>query len=550
MAVHLASLLEALAERFGGETALMHGPTQRTYRDLDNRSARLARALSDAGLQVDSKVAIYSLNRPEWLEAMFAAFKIGGVPINVNYRYAESELHYLLDNADVEAVVFEARYAPTLRAIVGRLPKLKLLVELSDEGGEHLVGALLFEDLIATKTPLAPIEHGPDEIYMFYTGGTTGMPKGVLWRHTEFVDRHLPGHVARFGDLGLTQPTTLDHCLANIDLIRKLRRHPTMVVGCPFMHGVGMWGGAIAPLTQGGVVVTLPGAHFDAHQLWRTVVETGANAIVIVGDAFAKPMLQALNEAEAAGQRYDISKLKRIGSSGVMWSTEVKQGLLAKHDMELVDTLGSTEGGGGVSIMTRANPTPTARFTVSPTTKVVTDDGQDVQPGSGLVGAVVAGGIVPLGYYKDPEKSARTFRTINSVRYTVTGDYARVEADGTITLLGRGSQCINTGGEKVYPEEVEEALKRHPAVSDCLVVGVPDARFGEKIVAVVSVDEKHDMRDEELMQSVRQQLAAYKAPRSIVRVAIVRRSPNGKADYAWAKEMARKAEDNAGDQLN
>jgi fatty-acyl-CoA synthase len=209
--------------------------------------------------------------------------------------------------------------------------------------------------------------------------------------------------------------------------------------------------------------------------------------------------------------------------------------------MELMDTFASTEGGGGVSIMTRASPAPTARFTISPTTRVITEDGRDVQPGSGQVGAVVSGGVVPLGYYKDPKKSAKTFRTINGVRHTVTGDYARVEADGTITLLGRGSQCINTGGEKVYPEEVEEALKRHPAVGDCLVVGVPDARFGEKIVAVISLDEKHATTDEDLIQWVKQQIAAYKAPRQIIRVPIVRRAPNGKADYGWAKETARQS---------
>jgi fatty-acyl-CoA synthase len=314
-----------------------------------------------------------------------------------------------------------------------------------------------------------------------------------------------------------------------------------MLVSCPFMHGVGLWGGVVAPLTQGGTVVTLPGVSFDAHALWKTVEETRANSIVIVGDAFAKPMLQALDAAEAAGRPYDISSVKRIGSSGVMWSSEVKQGLLAKHDMELIDTLGSTEAGGGISLTTRASVTPTARFTVNPTTRVVTDDGEDVKPGSGVVGAVVSGGVVPIGYYKDPEKSARTFRTINGTRYTVTGDFARVEADGTITLLGRGSQCINSGGEKVFPEEVEEAIKRHPSVLDCLVVGIPDPRFGEKIAAVLSTRNNASVENANLLHFVREQLAGYKLPRLIVTVPTVRRAPNGKADYAWAREKAREA---------
>jgi fatty-acyl-CoA synthase len=542
MDIHLATLLEASADHYGGDTALIHGRLERSYRDLENRAARLGSAFSEAGLNVHSKVAIYSLNRPEWLEAMYAAFKVGGVPVNVNYRYGENELHYLLDNADAEAVVFEARYAPMLRSIVPQLPKLKLLVELADEGSEHLDGATAYEPLIAAHSPLARFKHGPDEIYMYYTGGTTGMPKGVMWRHTDFAQRQLSAHPTRYGDLGLVLPTNVEEYLSNVAVIRANARCPTRVVACPFMHGAGLWVGGLQPLTAGGAAVTLTSINFDPHELWRVVVETKADSIAIVGDAFARPMLHALEVTESPGRPYDISKLKRVISTGVMWSAEVKSALLARHDMELIDAMGSTEGGGyGSSTSTRANQTPTARFTITPTTKVFTDDGHEVQPGSGVVGAIASGGVVPIGYYKDPEKSAKTFRTVGGVRYTFTGDYARVEDDGTITLLGRGSQCINTGGEKVYPEEVEEALKRHPAVSDCLVVGVVDTRFGEKLVAVVSVDEKHDVSDEELMQSVRQQLAAYKAPRLIVRVPIVRRAPNGKADYAWAKETARQA---------
>jgi len=304
------------------------------------------------------------------------------------------------------------------------------------------------------------------------------------------------------------------------------------------MHGTGMWLGAFLPLLLGGTVITTPNLSFDPDQLWSQVQDKNITNIVIVGDAFARPMLDALDRAKEAGNSYNISSVQAIISSGVMWSAEVKNGLLKHHDMKLMDTMGSTEGGIGSSVTTRDNPSKTAKFSINPGVIVLADDGEILEPGSDKIGLLGTSGLVPVGYYKDEKKSAETFKEVNGVRYSFPGDYAKLENDGSITLLGRGSNCINSAGEKIYPEEVEEALKKNGNVFDCLVVGLPDKRFGQKVVAVVSTVDNKIVEANGLIEDTRSILAAYKLPKSIIFTDEVQRAPNGKANYKWAKSYA------------
>jgi fatty-acyl-CoA synthase len=305
------------------------------------------------------------------------------------------------------------------------------------------------------------------------------------------------------------------------------------------MHGTGQFS-TLQALFLGGTIVTLESRHLDPHELWQTVQRERVTQIAIVGDAFAKPMLRALEEADARGEPYDLSSLVLVISSGVMWSESVKRALIERHPMIAYDSLGSSEGVGFANAITSTDSKgETAKFGIGPNTKVFTDDGLEVQPGSGDVGHLAVGGNIPLGYYKDPEKTAETFRVVDGKRYSIPGDYATVELDGTITLLGRGSVSINSGGEKIFPEEVEEAVKHDPEVADVVVVGVPDDRFGEVIAAVVEVSGGESPTSEEIADSVRGHLAGFKRPRHVVIVDRVVRGPNGKADYAWAKSLAK-----------
>jgi len=307
------------------------------------------------------------------------------------------------------------------------------------------------------------------------------------------------------------------------------------------MHGTGMWLGALVPHLGGARVITLEGRSLDAHELWKTVEAEKASQVVIVGDAFAKPMLRALDEAKADDRSYDLSSVRFVISSGVMWTSEVKEQLLEWHDWVLIDAMGSTEGSMGTQITSRGNVGQTAQFAMAPTTKVFSEDGRPVEPGSGEAGMVAAGGSVPLGYFKDEAKSEATFRTIDGVRYSFPGDWAVVEADGSLTLLGRGSNCINTAGEKVYPEEVEEAVKRHPDVLDCLVVGIDDEKFGQRVTGVASLRPGCDSSGEVIREFLRDKIAAFKMPKQLFVVEKVHRAPNGKADYKWARKSVEEA---------
>ena len=537
MDFHFASAWEVVADTVPDRPALIchhpDGASIRSWREFDDRAARVAAVLDAHGIGRDAKVGLYLHNCNEYLEAQYGVFKLRGCPVNVNYRYKADELVYLLDNADAEAVVFQGAYAARIWEIRSRLPKLKLLIQL-DDGTEGLIpDALDYEQALRKSAPMPRQQRSPDDVYMLYTGGTTGLPKGVM-----YPGGHFSYFLTAMGAAGrgLAPPERLDGLA---ELIRQIPAPPVSLPACPLMHGTGMWLGSMLPLMLGGTVVTSPKLGLDADLLWGLVEEYRVTDMVIVGDAFARPLLAALDAAAERGQGYDLSSLLQIVSSGVMWSAEIKEGLLKHHDMVLADVMGSSEGGMGSSISTRETRPSTARFALNEGVRVITDDGRLVEPGSGEIGKLATSGFVPLGYYKDPAKSAETFREVGGVRYSFPGDYATVEADGSISLLGRGSACINTAGEKVFPEEVEEAVKRHPGVDDALVVGVPDPRFGERVVAVASRSlAGGDLEESTLIDYARDHLAGYKVPKHVLLVDHVQRAPNGKADYKWAKAQA------------
>jgi fatty-acyl-CoA synthase len=533
MQMHFATLWEAIADTLPDRAALVHGEVRRTWREFDDRAARLAGALQQLGVGPDSKVAQYLYNGNEYLEICFAVFKLGAVPINTSYRYLEEELVYLLDNADAEVIFFHGALGERVANVVHRLPKLRAIVQV-DDGSPSVDDALGYEELISANQPAGRIERAEDGLYMLYTGGTTGMPKGVMYDVGAFTAALMLGHPLH----GVPVPETVDRLLPSVLEIHEMGNAPVSLTACPLMHGTGLWLGGFLTFNMGGTHVSMEGTSFDAHRLWQTTQRERVTDIVIVGDAFAKPMLRALEEAEARGEPYDLSSVKLIVSSGVIWTSAVKQALLERNDMMLIDIMGSSEGAMAQSITTRGIAPETASFQLSEAARVFTEDDREVDPGSGEVGMVAHTGTVPLGYYKDPEKSARTFRTVKGVRYAFPGDFATVEADGSITLLGRGSVCINSGGEKIFPEEVEEAVKLHPAVYDCLVVGVPDKKFGEAVTAVASLRTGQSASGAEILANARGRLSSYKLPKRILLVDTVRRAPNGKADYAWAKQHA------------
>jgi fatty-acyl-CoA synthase len=536
MEMHFASVWESIADVIGDETAVVHGDTRRSWSEYDERAARMAAAYVAAGLGSDSKIGLYMYNGNEYLEAQYGGFKMRGVPVNVNYRYLDEELWYLLDNSDAEALVFHSSLGDRVARVVDRLPKLKLLVEVDDGGPGQVPGALAYEAVLAGHDPMPRISRAEDDIYMLYTGGTTGMPKGVMYA----IGGMTGGFVTSgFPLLGLAAPSDASEIAALVKGAAESGNRLISIPAAPLMHGTGMWLGAFIPHLAGGVVTTLQNRSLDADELLRLVEAEAVTNVTIVGDAFAKPIIRALDAAVAAGRPYDTSSLKMVISSGVMWTAEVKEQLLDRvEQLVLLDAIGSTEGSMGMSITMKGLPPSTAKFSQMPTTKVFTDDDREVQPGSGEIGMVAAGGNVPFGYFKDPEKSARTFRVINGQRYSFPGDLAMVADDGSLILLGRGSQVINSGGEKIFPEEVEEAVKRVAGVHDCLVVGIDDEKFGQAVTAVVSLNEGAAATEGEIIAGVKGQLAGFKAPKRVVFVSQVPRAPNGKADYKAAKQHA------------
>ncbi len=525
---NLAEIWEHNADRFPDATAQRQGDRSFTWVEFDRRADGIAATLLAAGAQRNDKVAHYLYNCAEYMESMFGLYKAGLVPVNTNYRYTVDELAYLWDNCDAVAIVFHGVFADRCAELRSQVPNVHTWIWVDDGTGPCPEWATEYETAAASATGRVtpPWGRSPDDLYILYTGGTTGMPKGVMWRQDDLVR---------------TLDSASKHPLPDVpgwDVLdaRFAKPGPRNLPAAPLMHGTGAFN-AMWNLVIGGSIVTLTSRHFDPIELLDTIEAKRINSISIVGDAFAKPILRAL---DAEPKRWDITSLRVIFSSGVIWAADTKAGLL-RHNARLimVDSLGSSEAVGmASSTVTAESSSTTATFRAAPSTKVLTEDGREVVPGSGERGRVALRGRMPMGYYKDEAKTAETFVMHDGVRWSIPGDWAEVAADGTLKFYGRGSQCINTGGEKVYPEEVEEALKLYSTVADAAVVGVPDDRFGEAITALVELHAGAAIDSAALIAHVRTTLAAFKAPKHVVVIATIGRAANGKLDYKRLRSEA------------
>jgi 3-oxocholest-4-en-26-oate---CoA ligase len=527
---NFADVWEVIAEQIPDASALVHGDRHITWAEFDRRADGVAAALLDGGAVEQDKVAQYLYNAPEYIESTFAGFKAGLVPINTNYRYQDDELVYLWDNADCVAVVFHGAFTDTIERIRDRVPRIATWLWVDDGDGLCPEWATPYEEAANShddQRVVAPWGRSGDQLLMTYTGGTTGMPKGVMWRQDDLF-RNLVAQLNPIYRDAEADPAVVRGQVKDVG--------PVGLPACPLMHGTGLYTQLII-LSLGGSSVTLTSRRLDIEEMFDTIERERVNQIAIVGDSFGKPMVRALDEHP---HRWDLASLFLVASSGVMWSEANKQALL-KHqpNLILIDVFSSSEAlGMGQSISSGASASSTASFQLGENTIVITDDGRRVEPGSGEIGRVAVGGFQPIGYYKDPEKTAATFIEFEAKRYSCPGDYAMVEADGQLTLLGRGSVVINTGGEKVFPEEVEEVLKTYPGVRDAVAVGVPDDQFGEVVAAVVEPGGDEDIPADQLIAHVRTKLANYKAPKYVFRVQTIGRAPNGKVDYKALKAYA------------
>ena len=513
-----ADVWEAIAAAVPDRVALAHGDKRVTWHDFDARADGIAAVLLDAGLDRQDKVALYLHNSPAYMESVFAALKVSLVPVNTNYRYTGDELIQLWTDADAAAVVFHGAFAAQAEAVRARCPAVKAWLFVDDGEATCPSWAVPYEaaaQSAAGRFVAARGRSGDDQI-LIYTGGTTGLPRGVMWR------QH---------DLFLASNTTGDPEIADLDHVRRRLGGAAPPVGlpaAPLMHGTGFVFAATI-LNRGGTVVTLPGTSFDVTRLLDTMTHEGVTDVCIVGDAFCRPIVDVL---DVEPERWDLSRLKVVSSSGMAWSTSVKERLLVHApDALLIDFLNSSEASGmGRALTSAKKAAGAARFQLGKNACVIDEAGRPIARGTGQEGRVAVRGHLPLGYYKDPEKTAATFPVIDGVRYSIPGDLATIEEDGSITLLGRGSTCINTGGEKVFPEEVEDAIKSLDGVADALVIGVPHPRFGQMVAAAVEWAQGVVCDEKALLDHLRVRLAGHKIPRAIMMVESLGRGPNGKAD--------------------
>src|ERR1700758_2998230 len=543
VALNIADLAEHAIDAVPDRVALICGDDQLTYAQLEEKANRLAHYLLDQGVKKDDKVGLYCRNRIEIVIAMLGIVKAGAILVNVNYRYVEGELRYLFDNSDMVAVVHERQYSDKVANVLPDTPNVKtvLVVEDGSDADFQRYGGVEFYSAIAQGSPERDFgERSADDIYLLYTGGTTGFPKGVMWRH-EDIYRVL---------FGGTDFATGEFVKDEYDLARAVAANPPMIRYPipPMIHGAtqsATW----MSIFSGQTTVLAP--EFNADEVWRAIHEHKVNLLFFTGDAMARPLLDALLAAQGSAEKdeaYDLSSLFLLASTAALFSPSIKERLLELLPNRVItDSIGSSETGfGGTSIVAAGAPhSGGPRVTIDHRTVVLDEDGNEVQPGSGVRGFIAKKGNIPVGYYKDAKKTRQTFRVINGVRYAIPGDYAQVEEDGSVTMLGRGSVSINSGGEKIYPEEVEAALKGHPDVFDALVVGVPDARYGQHVAAVVQARPGSRPTLSALDSFVRAEIAGYKVPRSLWLVDEVKRSPAGKPDYRWAKDQteARPADD-------
>ena len=530
--LNIATAWEAISDQIGDLTAIYSGENSESWEEFEKRSASLAKTFSEKGLKRDSKVAFYCYNGPEYLEGQFAAFKIRAIPANVNYRYLDEELAYIVNNADAEALLFDSSLTERVDSVRSRCPKLKVFLRVGE--GPSEVWITNYEDAV-NNDPLPRIERSGDDLWFLYTGGTTGSPKAVMWSHAGLMG----GMAETFRSLGEKVPENFEEAAEIAKRVTGEGKEIRQLCAAPLMHGTSSLT-ALGTHMHGGLVATLSSRTFDPKELWEMVEKCKITMLTIVGDAFARPMIDELEDSLKSDTVWDLSSLRLVMSSGVMFSAPLKERLLDLHSCTILDALGSSEGTGMGKQVTsrRKKDTGTARFFLGEHTRVLSEDGEEIEPGSEKIGKLALGYPLPVGYYKDPEKTELTFPTINGRRWSIPGDWATIEKDGSITLLGRGSECINTGGEKVFPEEVEEALKINSLVVDCNVVGLPDDRWGQAVTAVVEVKKGETLKEVELLNDVKERLAGYKVPKSVIFVEKLKRGPNGKSDYRWARETA------------
>ncbi len=536
-ALNLGLIHERIAAAIPAREALVDGDRRYRWAEVATRTRRLSNVFRAHGLGCrreraglanhesgQDHVGLYLWNGAAYLEGMLGAYKARVAPFNVNYRYVENELLYLLQDASARGLIYHASFAPRIAALRSRLPDLQLLLQVDDGSGTPLLpGALDYETSLAAADDAIDLDAlSADDLYVLYTGGTTGMPKGVLWRQADIYAAALAGQNPR---------------RSASEIVERARAGgPRVLPAPPFMHGAAHWSAFNFWHAGGTVVVQRDVRRLDPHDLWSTIERERVNAMTIVGDAFARPLLDALDE-----RSYDLASLSLLTTGGAILTAALKQQLLDRiPGLRILDALGSSESGAQATRMTGSEaPATTGDFSVAPGNLVLTEDLRaPLAPGTGERGWLAREGVVPLGYLGDAEKTARTFPVIEGRRYSVPGDRATVDADGTLRLLGRDSVTINTGGEKVFAEEVEHALKHDATVYDAVVVGTPHVRFGQQVTAIVRLRENAARDEEALRRGAALHLAAYKLPRAFVFVDEIVRSPSGKADYRWAKSTA------------
>lgn len=532
MEFNLADLFEAAVDAFGPREYLVAGSERRTYDDMERRANRLAHHLAGQGLGPGDRVGIYALNCAQWVESAWAVFKLRAVWININYRYVESELRYLLGNAELKALIVQGRYVPRVAKIVDDLPTLRHTLVIADNDGaspQSLPSAADYESALIEGSPERdfPPRSGDDH-YILYTGGTTGLPKGVVWRHRD-VFFALGGGIDALTRERVSRPEDM--------AAKGLAGFPiTFLPIAPLMHGASQWA-VMGQSFVGNRIVLMES--FDPRAVWRLVDTERVNMVMITGDAMGKPLV---DELDAHREDYDLSSLLGLTSSAALFSAPVKDRFFVHFpNLVMTDAVGSSESGNnGLTVITPGHTRMRSGPTVSSlgSTVVLDEDRHVVEPGSGIIGKIARSGDIPVGYFNDPVKTAEVFIEVDGVRYVMPGDFATVEADGSITLLGRGSICINSGGEKIFPEEVEGVVRSYPDLADAIVVGAPDERFGQRVAVIVEPREGRPVPSlEELQEHCRKEIAGYKVPRELHVVDRIERSPSGKPDYPWANAV-------------
>ncbi|WP_135453462.1 acyl-CoA synthetase [Mycobacterium sp. DL99] len=540
------AVAEAVATALGDRPLIVQGDRRFTYRQIVDRSNRLAAYLHSRGLGARTErsqlaghevgqdlLGIYAYNGPEFVESLLGSFRARVAPFNVNYRYVKNELQYLLADSGASALVYHAAFAPRVAEILGDLPALRVLIQIADDSGNELLyGAVDYESIAGSPTLTAPaVEPSPDDLYVLYTGGTTGMPKGVLWRQHDIF-------MTAFGGRNMV---TGEKAQSVEEIVGRAVDNPgtKLLILPPLIHGAAQWG-AMTALTTGQTVV-FPSVvdRFDADDVVRTIERERVLVATVVGDAMARPLLDAIKTGLRDGT-VDVSSLSVVANGGAQLTPYVKQQLIdAKSNLIVVDGVGSSETGAQMSHMSAPGAVSTGTFNAGPDTCVVAEDFTAVlSAGHDGLGWLAQRGFVPLGYKGDATKTAATFPVIDGVRYATPGDRARHLDSGAIELLGRDSATINSGGEKIFAEEVESAIASHPAVRDVVVTGRPSERWGQEVVAIVALADGASAEAEELIRHAESSVARYKLPKAVVFRPVIERSPAGKADYRWAREQA------------